>query len=674
MALRARIVSCAALLLTLLLLTLLGGCAVQFVITLDPDQLDLAIDEQVAIQAIVSGAYGDVVLLWQASGGQVLGSGDAVTYQAPNEAGDYTLTALWADDPTRSASAAVVVRPIVTITPEQLVVESGAQATLTATVLGSGSGVTWQSSAGQLVASGNSATWTAPSATGSFTVTATSVADATVSATATLTVVPVGTGPDLAPLEPPTLALTADVGSQAGADVTLRNLGDADLTFAIASSETWLVVDVSGGTLAGSTATTVTVTGTCATVGILSGYLTVTSNDASDGIRTLPVTLTCSAHLSLPNPSQVSLAAEVLQPDAGSFSFDNLGGEAVDFTITGAPGWLGVAPTGGALTAGASQTVALSTTCGASASDDEATLTISSDVAGDSARTVAVSRSCSSPPPPPAPGYQLEVRYVTAMTASQQAAFDDAAARWSEIIVGDLPDTPLTLANACGSGVDIDETIDDLVIFARVEPIDGSGGILGSAGPCYLRSGGGLTLVGSMRFDSADVANLEASGSFEDVILHEMGHVIGVGTLWEWGSFDLLDYSGASCQASSDPSFNGAGAVGAYAAIGGSGNVPVEDGGSSGTKCGHWDEETFDNELMTGYLDGGAANPISRITAASLDDLGYQVDENAADSYDLPACSGSCLRAAPGPAVHAEPFLPLGEVAPNGTVTPFDNP
>ena len=252
MALRARIVSCAA-----LLLTLLGGCAVQFVITLDPDQLDLAIDEQAAIRAIVSGAYGEVVLLWQASGGQVLGSGEAVTYQAPNVAGSYTLTARWADDPTRSASAVVVVRPIVTITPEQLVVESGAQATLTATVLGSGIGVTWQSSAGQLVASDNTATWTAPSASGSFTVTATSVADATVSATATLTVVPVGTGPDLAPLEPPTLALTVDVGSQAGAGVTVRNLGDADLTFAIAASETWLGVDVSGGTLSGSTATTV---------------------------------------------------------------------------------------------------------------------------------------------------------------------------------------------------------------------------------------------------------------------------------------------------------------------------------------------------------------------------------------------------------------------------------
>ena len=32
-----------------------------------------------------------------------------------------------------------------------------------------------------------------------------------------------------------------------------------------------------------------------------------------------------------------------------------------------------------------------------------------------------------------------------------------------------------------------------------------------------------------MRFDIDDTANMEADGTFEGVILHEMGHVIGVG-------------------------------------------------------------------------------------------------------------------------------------------------
>lgn len=35
-----------------------------------------------------------------------------------------------------------------------------------------------------------------------------------------------------------------------------------------------------------------------------------------------------------------------------------------------------------------------------------------------------------------------------------------------------------------------------------------------------------------MEFDSADAAALDAAGTLDDVVLHEMGHVIGFGTLW----------------------------------------------------------------------------------------------------------------------------------------------
>ena len=38
-----------------------------------------------------------------------------------------------------------------------------------------------------------------------------------------------------------------------------------------------------------------------------------------------------------------------------------------------------------------------------------------------------------------------------------------------------------------------------------------------------------ISLLGAMRFDIDDIANMEADGTFEGVILHEMGHVIGVG-------------------------------------------------------------------------------------------------------------------------------------------------
>ena len=43
----------------------------------------------------------------------------------------------------------------------------------------------------------------------------------------------------------------------------------------------------------------------------------------------------------------------------------------------------------------------------------------------------------------------------------------------------------------------------------------------------------------------------------------------------------------------------------------------------------------FINELMSPFI-SGPGNPLSRLTAASLGDLGYQVDPDAAEPYALP--------------------------------------
>ena len=76
-----------------------------------------------------------------------------------------------------------------------------------------------------------------------------------------------------------------------------------------------------------------------------------------------------------------------------------------------------------------------------------------------------------------------------------------------------------------------DINIDHLYIAADISPIDGVGNVLGSAGPCnaFLESVDRpftfFPVFGAMTFDSADLADLEASGELEDVILHEMAHV-----------------------------------------------------------------------------------------------------------------------------------------------------
>ena len=163
--------------------------------------------------------------------------------------------------------------------------------------------------------------------------------------------------------------------------------------------------------------------------------------------------------------------------------------------------------------------------------------------------------------------------------------------------------------------------------------IDGPSGILGQAGPTQLRPITFLPAAGIMSFDSADLAQMENDGSLVSVIVHEMGHVLGFGTIF--GRVGLIEGAGGD-----DPRFTGAAATREYAALRGEGAaeepVPIENRGGPGTRDGHWREETFANELMTGYINQGV-NPISRLTIAAFEDLGYEVDYNFADPYRLPA-------------------------------------
>ncbi|WP_017325755.1 Ig-like domain-containing protein [Synechococcus sp. PCC 7336] len=208
------------------------------------------------------------------------------------------------------------------------------------------------------------------------------------------------------------------------------------------------------------------------------------------------------------------------------------------------------------------------------------------------------------------------------LTPSQQAIFDGAASRWEEIITGDIPDVFV-------SGIGL---VDDLAIEVSTPFIDGVGSILGQAGPTSLRSGSFLPAAGIVQFDAADVSNLEANGQLDEVVLHEIGHVLGIGTIWE---FTGLLVGGGSA----DPRFVGQQATAEYNSIFGlnESSVPVENTGGPGTRDSHWRESIFDNELLTGFLDSGRPNPLSRITVGSLADLGYSVNLAAADPYLPPS-------------------------------------
>jgi hypothetical protein len=231
----------------------------------------------------------------------------------------------------------------------------------------------------------------------------------------------------------------------------------------------------------------------------------------------------------------------------------------------------------------------------------------------------------------PTSAFDIDVSYSG--DPAYQSYFTAAAQRWEQVIIGDLPgfDVP-------GYGF-----VDDLHITASVGGIDGPGGILGQANPEYYRVAGGQPITGFMTFDSADLAGMASNGTLLSVIEHEMGHVLGIGTMWSYdglvsgsqyfGSHALLAYQ----LQSGNPSAT---------------SVPLETGGGPGTAGAHWSEAVFGNELMTGFI-AGVPDPLSTVTIGSLQDMGYTVNYSAADPYTLP---GHLVAGGPdGASTYADP-------------------
>jgi len=258
--------------------------------------------------------------------------------------------------------------------------------------------------------------------------------------------------------------------------------------------------------------------------------------------------------------------------------------------------------------------------------------------------------------------YKIDVRfYGPDLTDAQKALFTNAAAHLSAIVTGDVPDIPampVNLYDYCGiQGLPTyTDPLDDVVIYAAIADIDGPGKILARAGPCAFRSDafGGFAAFGVMEFDSADIASMQEKGTLQDVITHEMLHVLGIGTAWQ--TKGLL--TGARTSASTYTGLQGRqGCLGSGGDTFCSSGVPVENNGVIGTADSHWRESTFQTELMTGFSSPGGM-PLSAITVGALADLGYVVNPLAADPYRLPATAA--FSRMEGDAVEWEKGLPIG--------------
>ena len=288
--------------------------------------------------------------------------------------------------------------------------------------------------------------------------------------------------------------------------------------------------------------------------------------------------------------------------------------------------------------------------------------------------------------------YVLDVRFFgPAVDPGITQAFASAAARISAEVTGgvqrvpfdpqpfDLTQCPIPITGLAP----LSEIVPGVIIYATVTPIDGAGKVVGSAGPCLIRSsttlvGKRLTIVGVMKFDVADLQTIFADGRLNDVILHEMHHVLGFGTLWDYVTPNLIVNAGTDSTA-----FRGtAGIQGCIGAGGGQGiclpNVLLENKGGAGTIDGHWREAVFRTELMTGFVSApGVPNPLSQMTIGSMADLGYVVNANVQDADSVPSAVSfqfGQLRTAEGlgGTEFVEQLLQaVAEVTSSGHVTPI---
>ena len=223
--------------------------------------------------------------------------------------------------------------------------------------------------------------------------------------------------------------------------------------------------------------------------------------------------------------------------------------------------------------------------------------------------------------------FNIDLVFLGDFIEEEREIWHHAAKRWEAAIQTEHPDYTFSEAwsGTCGDqSINIieGEQIDDLRIYIKKS----NDGYRLSGTPMVLHTSS-LPLIGCIQVSPLLSYRFQLIAS---VGLHEIGHVLGIGTIWH-DSGMLRDLNG-------DTHFAGPQAIAAFDQAGGTDyqdpKVPTERDGL------HWRSSVLSGELMT-LIRRIEDDALSAITLQALSDLGYSVDLSAADSYVLPSSTAA---------------------------------
>lgn len=208
-------------------------------------------------------------------------------------------------------------------------------------------------------------------------------------------------------------------------------------------------------------------------------------------------------------------------------------------------------------------------------------------------------------------------------------SMERVAAKWRTVIRSAPAGEFVRLAvGDCRNAVPVSQFIIGVRVLIKLDTLPAR--IAGQGGPCAIRPNG-LPLLGTISLNILNYNSL-SDRKLDDLMLHEVGHVLGLGTIWGRGALTPLVVGDSSA---TDPIFVGSNALSAFPRLGQSRRFTGRTVPLQLNVRGHWRGDVFLGEAMAPALTS-TVQPMSSVTVAALADIGWNVELEAYEEYTLP--------------------------------------